>query len=154
MKKHFKISLSSLWLMTSAVSLILPVFLPSYANSQNFVQNVIGTTTVSMFVLSLPTSLFGLPLLFFAQAALGVDPNSISGMYLNLILLFIFGLVQWFWIVPSILRNDPELQILDLSRQPELQLAPERPARGFEFFDSQSRSPVERVLRDEDPDPE
>src|SRR5688572_1783034 len=117
MKERFKLSLSGVWLLSSLVSLILPVFIPSYAHPQSFIQNVIGTSTVTMFILSFPSSLFGIPLLYFAQAAIGLDPNTIGGMYLNLFLLFVLGLVQWFWIVPRIWRNDPDVVILNLPRK-------------------------------------
>ena len=150
MNERFKLSLGGLWLATSLVSLILPVFIPSYADPQSFAQNVIGTSTVTMFVLSFPSSLFGIPLLFFAQEALGVNPNSIGGMYMNLFLLFVFGLVQWFWIVPRLWRNDPHLLTLDLPRTPEMQLSEAKPVAAFDFFDAQSRTPLERVLQDEE----
>lgn len=152
MKERFKLSLGGLWLVTSLVSLIMPVFIPSYADPQSFVQNVIGTSTVTIFILSFPSSLFGVPLLFFAQAALGVDPNSIGGMYLNLFLLFVLGSVQWFWIVPRIWRNEPKIQVLKLPGKADMQLAESTQAGGFEVFDSQSRTPLERVLHDDDPD--
>jgi len=150
MKERFKLSLSGVWLVSSLVSLILPVFIPSYAHPQSFIQNVIGTSTVTMFILSFPSSLFGIPLLYVAQAAIGVDPNTISGMYMNLFLLFVLGLVQWFWIVPRIWRNDPDVVILNLPREPEMLLSEARPAAGFDFFDSQSRTPLERVLQHDD----
>src|SRR5258707_15158571 len=98
MNEKFKLSLGRLWLLMSGFSLLLPVFLPSSADPQNFLQNVIGTTTVTMFILSFPSSLFGIPLFLVAHIALGLDPNTIEGMYLNLFLMFILGLVQWFWI--------------------------------------------------------
>lgn len=150
MKERFKLSFGGLWLLISLFSLILPVFIPSYANPQSFIQNVIGTATVTMFILSFPSSLFGIPLLFFAQAALGVDPHSIDGMYLNLFLLFVLGLVQWFWIVPRVWRNEPKLQILDLPRKSEMQLSEAKQTSGLEFFDAHSRTPLERVFQDED----
>jgi hypothetical protein len=150
MKDRFRLSLGALWLLTSLSTLILPIFIPSYANPQSFIQNVIGTSTVTMFILSFPSSLFGIPILFFAQNALGVDPNTISGMYLNLFLLFVLGLVQWFWIVPRIWRGEPAIQSLNLPRTPEMQLSEAKPVAGFSFFDTNERTPIERVFEDED----
>src|SRR5689334_22979721 len=109
MREKFKLSLSGLWLLVSIFSLLLPVFMPSSANASNFAENAIGTASVSMFILSFPSSLFGLPVMFFAKIVLDVNPTSIEGMYLNLFLLFVFGLVQWFWIVPRVLRSEPRL---------------------------------------------
>lgn len=152
MTERIRISLSGLWLITSLVSLILPVFIPTYPDPQSFIQNVIGTSTVTMFVISFPSSLFGIPLLFFAQTALGIDPNTIGGMYLNLFLLFVLGLIQWFWIVPRVWRNEPDMLALNLPQDPKPLLSEAQPLPGFEFFDSRSRTPLERVLHDEDQD--
>ena len=153
MKERFKLSLGGLWLLTSLCSLILPVFIPTYPNPHTIVQNVIGTTTVTMFILSFPSSLFGIPILFFTQITLGVDPNSIGGMYLNLFLLFVLGLVQWFWIVPRIWRrNGSKIQALNLPRNPQILLSEAKSENPFNLFDSHSRTPLERVFQDKDSD--
>jgi ascorbate-specific PTS system EIIC-type component UlaA len=153
MNDRFKLSLRGIWLSVSVLSLILPVFLPSSSNPQNFLANVIATSTVTMFILSFPSSLFGIPLLFFAQMALGVDPNSIGGMYLNLLLLFVLGLVQWFWIAPRLWRHDPDFQTLNLPlRTADFQLHEASGGDNFEFFDSRSRTPLERVINNDDSD--
>ena len=150
MKEGFKLSLSGLWLLTGIISMLLPVFLPSSANPHNFVQNVIGTSTVTMFILSFPSSLFGLPIMFFASYVLGVDPNTIGGMYLNIFLLCVLGYVQWFWILPRILRNEPQFQMLNLfGGKPEMQLL-EAKAMNNIPFDSDGRTPLERVLQNKD----
>ena len=100
MTDRFKLTLSGMWLFVGLFSLVLPVFLPSNSFSANPAANVIGTATATMFILSFPSSLFGIPLLVIVDYALGVDPNTIQGMYVNLFMLFVLGLVQWFWIVP------------------------------------------------------
>ncbi len=151
MKERFNLSLSSLWFLISAAALMLPVFLPSSANPQNFLENIIGTATVTMFILSFPSSLFGLPVMFFAQIALDVDPNTMQGMYLNLFLLFAFGSVQWFWIVPRLLRNEPRIQMLNLlGAKSELQLSAVKFDGNIESYDSQGRTPVERIIHEKD----
>jgi Zn-dependent protease with chaperone function len=109
-----KINLSRIWLVISSFALVLPIFMPSSSNPQNFHENVIGTVTVMMFILSFPASLFGLLILFFAGFALNVNLNSMEGMYLNLFLLFALGFVQWFWILPRIAQSQPDLQTLNL----------------------------------------
>jgi hypothetical protein len=104
-----------------------------------------------MFILSFPSSLFGIPLLVFIGASLGVDPNSIGGMYLNLFLMFVLGLVQWLWIVPRIWRRDPKIQVLGLPSTPaETPVPIFQPATAFEPLDTQFQTPVERVIRRED----
>jgi ascorbate-specific PTS system EIIC-type component UlaA len=155
MKERFNLSLSGLWLFVTAVALILPVFLPSSVNPQNFLENVIGTVTVTMFILSFPSSLFGLPAMFFASYVLGVDPNTMGGMYLNLFMLCVLGYIQWFWIVPSVLRNEPRLQMLNLlGRNSELQLSEASPISNVNFCDSQGRTRLEKVFQEKDSDKE
>ena len=149
MFENSKLSLSRIWLAISAFALILPVFLPSSANPQNFLENVIGTVTVTMFILSFPISLFGLPAIYFANQVLGVNPNTIGGMYLNVFLLCVLGYVQWFWIVPRVLRNEPQFQMLNLFGKPEMQLL-EAKAMNNISFDAEGRTPLERVLQNKD----
>lgn len=151
MKERFKLSLSQIWLLITTAALILPVFLPSSANPQNFLENIIGTVTVMIFILSFPISIFGLPIMFFANYVLGVNPNTIGGMYLNIFLLCALGYVQWFWIVPRILRNEPYLQILDLfGGKSEIQLLQPKSANNIPFCDSDGRTPIERVFQEKD----
>ncbi|MDQ3129478.1 MAG: hypothetical protein M3Q99_01795 [Acidobacteriota bacterium] len=153
MKERFKLGLNGFWLLTSIFSMLLPIFLPSSANPQNFVQNVIGTSTVTMFILSFPSSLFGLPMMFFAGAVLKVNPNTMEGMYLNLFLLFVLGFVQWFWIIPRVLRTEPRFQMLNLfGRKSECQFLAEAPIKNVNFCDSQGRTRLEKVFQEKDSD--
>ena len=151
MNERFKISLCGMWLFVCVFTLLIPVFLPSFAGSANPAANVVGTATASMFVLTFPSSLLGLPLLVLVGAMLGVEPNSIEGMYLNLLVMFVLGLVQWFWIVPRIWGSSAKVQILAL---PNLRdIVPIRltnPAEVAGTFDEHGRSPVERIIRDDE----
>jgi hypothetical protein len=151
MSEYLKLNLARIWLLVGSISLILPVFLPSSPYPQNFLQNIIGTTTVTMFILSFPSSLFGIPLMFVVQAALGVDANTIGGMYLNLFLMFVLGLVQWFWIVPRLVQRNKDVQTLELDKDAaRIPLISEKIVIDPEFFDSKSRTPIERVISDDD----
>ena len=151
MSEYLKVNLGRIWLIVGGVSLLLPAFLPSSGHPQNFIQNIIGTTTVTMFILSFPSSLFGIPLMFFAQAALGVDANTIGGMYLNLFLMFVLGLVQWFWIFPRLAGMNKEVQTLEFGREVIVPLLPsEKNTIGPEIFDAKSRTPLERVISGDD----
>ena len=151
MSEYLKLNFARIWLLVGAISLILPVFLPSSPHPQNFLQNIIGTTTVTMFILSFPSSLFGIPLMFVVQAALGVDANTIGGMYLNLFLMFVLGLVQWFWIVPRLMRRNKDVQILGLDQETATPpLISEKIVIDPDFFDSKSRTPLERAIGDDD----
>ena len=53
MSERFKISLSGMWLFVCVFTLLIPVFLPSFAGSANPASNVVGTATASMFILGL-----------------------------------------------------------------------------------------------------
>lgn len=151
-KTGLKISLSGGWLTACLAALMLPIFLPTFPDPQSLLQNAMGTATAAIYLLSFPLSLFGIPLLYISQILVGADPNSIAGKYLNLFLVFLLGLIQWFWIVPKLLRKEPRFEIHELPRQREKQLTEPRPSTDFDFFDSQSRSPLERVLRENDND--
>lgn len=151
MIERFKPSLSSMWLFVSLSALIFPIFVPSFPSAPGLTANPIGTATVTMFLLSFPSSLFGIPLLFMTDLVLGLDPNSIKGMYVNLLMLFVLGLVQWFWIVPRVLRSEPAVQALDLLPTLRVDALPERTIdMSAEFFDAKETTPLERVLRDSD----
>jgi hypothetical protein len=147
MTERFKGSLPGIWLLVSSFCLLLPVFLPSSAFSANPASNVIGTATATMFMLSFPTSLFGLPLLAFTDYALGLDPNSLQGMYLNLLMLFVLGLVQWFWIVPRAWQKKAGVQTLGLQAAEETRRLTTLP---FTILDRRERTPVERVISDDE----
>lgn len=144
MTERFKLSLSGVWLLASLSSIVLPVFLPS-----NSASDVIGTATLSMFVLSFPSSLFALPFLIFLQAALNLTSGSVGTMYISVLVFFVLGFVQWFWIVPRIYRNEPSVQTLNLPVTVEAIRLPEA-MRDFDLggFDEQDLTPVERVIRD------
>lgn len=152
MTERFKLSLSGMWLLVSLFALLFPVFVPSFADSPNPASNVIGTATATMFILSFPSSLFGLLFLVFTNASIGVDPNSIQGMYVNLFLLFVLGLIQWFWIVPRIWRRDPSVQTIEIPVGfPKPVLQKPIPDEIFTVYDRQERTPVERVIREDTP---
>lgn len=149
--EFLKLELRGVWLLIAAFCVGLPVFLPSSTEPGVFTANVIGTATVTMFILSFPASLFGLPLLFFAQATLGFDPNRISGMYVNLILLFVLGFVQWFWIVPKLRRKGDDFQDLGLPQtSEEILLIEDRPFATCRDDVQGRMSPLERVIRESD----
>ena len=150
MTERFKLSLSGMWLIASFFSLVLPVFLPSYADAPGLTANTIGAATATMFILSFPSSLFGIPVLYAVNYVLGIDSASIQGMYVNLLMLFFLGIVQWFWIVPRVWRNDPAVQRLDLrSGQDAVRLTEVPLESQMDYFDLKDRTPLERAL-DED----
>lgn len=151
MKKPFELNLSPIWLLISALALTLPVFLPSSANPQYLFQDIIGTVTAAMYILSFPFGLLALPLMFLAKIFMGVNPQTIGGMYVNVFLLCVLGYVQWFWIVPRLLRSESRFQILNLlGAKSNLKLSEAAASNNPEFRDSQERTPVERIIYEED----
>jgi len=152
MDAYLKLNLRAVWLITSFLSLTLPIFIPSTTNSSNFPANVIGTATATMFILSFPISIFALPIMFFSQVVIGFDPNTIGGMYVNLWLLFALGIIQWFWLVPRLLWKEQKLQTLDLPVQRNEILLTEAADPAIRFYDRRERTPLERAISDKDLD--
>lgn len=147
----FKLSLKQIWLAVGIFSLILPIFLPSAEGSGNFVLNLIGIVNIVMFILSFPCSFFGLPIVFFAWYVLEINPLSIEGAYLNTILFFVLGLVQWFWIARFWYPTETPFQKLNLlGVNSEMQLSEAAAINNVQYSDPEGRSPIERVFRDKD----
>jgi hypothetical protein len=151
MKERFEFNLSPVWMLMTAIVLILPVFLPSSAHPQHFYQDIIGTLTLMLNILSFPAGLLSLPFMFAAKIIFGVNPNTIGGAYINLFLLCLFGYAQWFWLVPRLLRSESRFQILNLfGEKSKLQLSEANAADDFQFRNSKEQTPVERVFREKD----
>jgi len=66
-------------------------------------------------ILSLPCSLFVVPVLAAANNFLEINPLSGEGIYLNTIILFAVGAMQWFWIVKFWSPAEPPLQMIGIS---------------------------------------
>lgn len=129
------------WLLAGLFLLALPVFLPSFPGA---LVTPIGISTGAMFVLSFPASVLSLLLSPIIELIFGVNPDSIAGMYLNLNILFLLGTVQWLWVVPKFLRGNTAMQ-----NSKAASLSQYVPPVDVEAFDSESRTPVERVFNDE-----
>ena len=150
MKEEFKLNLSPIWLLISVIALTLPVLLPSFSNPQYFYQDVIGTVTLAMNVLSFPFGLLALPVMYLAELFLNVNPNMIGGKYINVFLLCLLGYVQWFWIVPRLLQSESRAKAQNLfGRESNLKLS-EAVINSADFCDSKGRTPVERVIHEKD----
>lgn len=135
------------WLLVSFICLIAPVVLPTSRYPDGFLDDPMGTSTLVMFLLSLPMSIMAVP----AMIAVGPGPNSIEAAYTSLLFLFAAGFVQWFWLVPKLSqKRQPDLQILDLHAHTSTAaaLGEAHLSTDFPFFDKESRTPVERVIDD------
>ncbi|HEX9959699.1 MAG TPA: hypothetical protein VGB00_02040 [Pyrinomonadaceae bacterium] len=113
MKRNFKSSLRRIWLAVGIFSMIL-LFLPPVDGWQDFVKNTILGLNILMFILSLPCSLAAVPVMLAASYYLDMHPTSSRGMNLSTILLFVVGLMQWFWIARFWSPTEPPFQMLDL----------------------------------------
>ena len=110
---NIKSNLKRIWLTISVFSMILMIFLWFGYGSQNL-QNAIHVLNGLMLILSLPCSLFAVPVIVLANHYLEINPFSIEGIYLGTIFLFVLGLMQWFWIVPFWSPTKASFQNLDL----------------------------------------
>ena len=146
MPEKLKFRLSSMWLFVSVFTILLPVFVPSFSSSDP-ATNAIGVATAAMFILSFPSSLFGLVAMMFVNIILGMNVNSIEGLYVNLLVMFTLGLLQWFWIVPRIWNRDPAFQTVEIgSGWLPSELPRVVPEETFTRIDADGRTPVECVI--------
>lgn len=148
MTRRLKLTLSGMWLVTGLVSLGIPIFLPSWSSSW-FVTTPIGAATVTMFILSFPMSVFATPVLYLINIMVGINPSSLQGMYGNLVMLFILGIVQWFWLVPRIWGRQQMVQSLELSAVGPGLLGGALKT-SVDEFDQSGKTPLERAIRDRD----
>lgn len=114
MKGRMKLSLTGIWVIVALSAILLPVFLPSGPRNQ-FFGNPIDVALGSMFVFSLPGSLVTIPVAaFFDAAGYYFGSSPIASAYLFIVVLFVLGVVQWFWLFPKIFRDRMAVQTLDL----------------------------------------
>ena len=82
-------------------------------NRQNL-QNTILALDALMFILSVPCSLFFVPVAAAANYYLEIETFSSAGIYLNTVFLFVLGFMQWFWIARFWYPTESVYQKLDL----------------------------------------
>ena len=90
MNVRLKENLTAIWLTGVLLSIILPVFVPSITDPHSIYANVIETAVTTLFIISLPASLLSI-VLFYLESVVGLDPNRIWVMYLNIWALFALG---------------------------------------------------------------
>ena len=140
---YFKSNLRAFWLMTAALSLVLPVFVPSFGWLNPFT-NVIGMATALMFILSFPLSLLAAPITFLIDVLLGVDPRTIGGRYLSVCVMFVLGAVQWFWIAPRVWRGVQRRYTDELSDTTNDRFLNEN--ESFQVANVEIATPLEKVI--------
>lgn len=145
MTERLKLSLGGMWMIAGLSAVILPVFLPSFPGD-GIAGNAIAIATVSMFLLSLPSSLLAIPVAYFINAAFGLASTPIASLYLYVLTLFVLGSVQWFWLVPRVFGGNSIVQPLDLSESTVGMGLPESKNDSIYRLDVEGRTPLERVL--------
>ena len=110
---NIKSKLKYMWLAVGVFAMSLMGFLWFGYDWQNL-QNTILVLNGLMLILSLPCSLFAIPIVALANHYLEINPVSTEGIYLNTLFLFILGLMQWFWVIRVWSPTEPQLQMLDL----------------------------------------
>lgn len=100
MNKIWETKLQRFWLIVSGTSLLFPLFLYFGKFDLDFADAITAFLGI-MFVVSLPFSLFSLPLIALFKFGIELDINSMFGAYFLIVLLNIFGYLQWFWLMPK-----------------------------------------------------
>ena len=108
-----KTILKRVWLAAAICSLILAAFLWFGNESPNLIYAILAANAL-MFVLSVPCSIFAVPVIFCAWYFLEINPVSVEGVYVGTVFLSVLGFVQWFWLVKVWSPTEPVLQKLHL----------------------------------------
>jgi hypothetical protein len=111
MNKVWETRMQRLWLVTSAISLLCPLLLFSGKFETVNAANAVTVLLAIVFVLSLPVSFFSLPLMALFKYGIELELDSMFGAYFNLVLLNIFGYLQWFWLMPKFFNRGKELKL-------------------------------------------
>ena len=94
---NIKSNLKYLWLAFAVFALGLTIFSWFGFESENS-QKIILALNALMFILSVPCSLFFVPVALAANYYLDINALSSGGIYLNTFILSALGFAQWFWI--------------------------------------------------------
>lgn len=110
---NIKSNLKYLWLAFGSLAVILTFFVWLGYESDGL-ENTILALDALMFILSVPCSLFFIPVAAAANYYLEIDTFSVAGIYLNTIFLVVIGLLQWFWLARFWYPTESVFQKLDL----------------------------------------
>lgn len=146
MSDNVKVALTGLWLMLSSACVVLPVFVPSNVYSGDPFANVVGTSAVTMFVLSFPSSLLGLPISMVVQSATGVGQYSLMGLWINTLVFFGLGVCQWFWALPGLRIYTAQARAAEAHSDSSNSVREIARGTAFEALGEDERSPLERIF--------
>lgn len=100
------------WLLISAASLLLPLtaFLEGNEPGIEFSTAMTGVLAV-LFIASAPFSIFALPLLGLFKYGIELDLETMFGAYFFIVLLNIFGYLQWYWLMPKFFNHGKDFKL-------------------------------------------
>lgn len=110
---NYKSNLKRIWSVVAVLSLFLLALMWFGYESQNL-KYAILTLNALMFLLSLPCSIFAVPVIIASAHFLEMSPLASEGIYLSSILLLMLGFLQWFWIANFWSPSEPVMQKLNL----------------------------------------
>jgi hypothetical protein len=113
---NIKSNLKRIWSVTAVLSLGLLIYLWLSESESAGLLNTILALDVVMLLLALPSGIFGAVVVAAAWYVLELNPFSAEGAYLNTIVLFLLGAVQWFWLIRFYYPPEAPFQKLDLTR--------------------------------------
>ena len=94
---NIKTNLKYLWSAFAVAAFVLMIFVWFGYESENL-RYTIFALNVLMFILSVPCSLFFVPIAAAANYYLEIETFSDAGIYLDTVFLTVLGALQWFWI--------------------------------------------------------
>lgn len=112
-KMNVKSKLKYIWLAAATLSLVLTTLI-RFGVESNELQNSTLALNALMFILSLPCSLFFVPVAAAANYYLEIEIFSNGGVYLSTVFLFVLGALQWFWLARVWSTNGFQFQKLEL----------------------------------------
>jgi ABC-type glycerol-3-phosphate transport system permease component len=111
MNKIWETKLQRLWLIVSAISVVLPLLLSLEAFATVNFANSMAVILAIMFIVSVPLSIFSIPFLALFRYGLELEPNALFAVTFYIVLLNIFGYVQWFWLMPKFFDRGKEYKL-------------------------------------------
>lgn len=104
-----KIDFRRIWTAAAVISLVLLGFHWFGFDSKQLEISILALNILA-FLLSVPCSLFVVPVVVASNHYLGLSPISSEGLYLNTIFLSTVGAMQWFWIARFWSPGEPQFQ--------------------------------------------
>lgn len=112
---NIKTNLKRIWSAVAALSLALLIYLWLGESESPYLLNTILALNAVMFLLALPSGVFGAGVVLTAWYVLELNPLTKEGAYLNTIVLVLLGTVQWFWLIRFYYPPETPFQKLNLT---------------------------------------